>query len=40
MRHGWFMTLNDMLIKNDLLYKPLQILNIDKSGFSDETSCK
>ena len=39
-RTGWFNKLNEVLVKYDLLYKPLQIFNMDKSGFSDETCCK
>ncbi|CAF2070950.1 unnamed protein product, partial [Rotaria magnacalcarata] len=36
-RSGWFSNLKEVLDKNDLLYKPLQIWNMDESGFSDET---
>lgn len=39
-RSGWFKNLQEMMMKNDLLYKPLQIWNVDESGFSDETQSK
>jgi hypothetical protein len=36
-RTGWFSTLKEILAANDLMYKPLQIWNMDESGFSDDT---
>lgn len=39
-RVGWLTTLKDVLTDHDLIYKPLQIWNVDESGFSDETQCK
>jgi hypothetical protein len=39
-RVGWFKNLKEVLEKNDLLYKPLQLWNVDESGFNDETQGK
>jgi hypothetical protein len=39
-RAGWFETLKEILVSNDLMFKPLQIWNMDESGFSDETQSK
>ena len=39
-RSGWFKKLHDILIQHDLEYKPVQIWNMDESGFADETQCK
>lgn len=39
-RVGWFNTLREILVKNDLVYKPSNIWNVDESGFADETQCK
>ena len=39
-RSGWFQKLKQMLVVNDILHKPMQIWNIDESGFSDETQCR
>ena len=39
-RSGWFSKLKEILISNDLMYKPLHIWNVDESGFADETECK
>lgn len=36
-RSAWFATLQDVLIKHNLLDKPNQIFNADESGFSDKT---
>ncbi|CAF5171257.1 unnamed protein product, partial [Rotaria sp. Silwood1] len=36
-RSGWLNKLHDILVKNDIFYKPMQIWNMDESGFSDET---
>ena len=37
---GWFNKIEEVLIKNNLLYTPMNIWNVDESGFSDETQCK
>lgn len=39
-RSGWFKNLKEVLMKNDILYKPQQIWNVDESGFNDETQSK
>lgn len=39
-RAGWFGNLKNVMDKNDLVYKPMQIFNVDESGFADETQCK
>ena len=39
-RTGWFNNLKQVLSDNDLMYKPLQIWNVDESGFSDDTKCR
>ncbi|UJR24374.1 hypothetical protein I4U23_005751 [Adineta vaga] len=36
-RKGYFANVKQVLEKNDLLYKPLQIWNVDESGFNDDT---
>ena len=36
-RSGWFVTLESVMIKHDLLDKPGQIFNVDETGFSDRT---
>lgn len=39
-RSGWFDTLKQIMSENDLTYKPLQIWNVDETGFADETQRK
>ena len=37
-RTNWFNKLKEILVKNNLVHKPMQIWNMNESGFSDDTS--
>ncbi len=39
-RTKWFEKLGELLTRNDLIHKAMQIFNMDESGFADETQCK
>ena len=39
-RVGWFEKVKQVLTDNNLLHTPMNIWNVDESGFSDETQCK
>ena len=36
-RTNWFNKLNEILVKNDLVHRPIPIWNMGESGFSDDT---
>jgi hypothetical protein len=39
-RVGWFNNVKEVLSNNGLLHIPMNIWNVDESGFSDEAQCK
>lgn len=39
-RCGWFDKVKQVLTDNDILHNPMQIWNMDESGFSNESQCK
>ena len=39
-RKSWFALLKSVLMKHDLMDKPMQIFNCDETGFSDKTNRK
>lgn len=39
-RIGWFDKIKQVLTDADLLHTPMNIWNVDESGFSDDTQCK
>ena len=39
-RVGWFEKVKQVLTDTDLLHAPMNIWNVDESGFSDDTQCE
>ena len=39
-RTKWFEKLGELLRRHDLIHKPMNIFNVDESGFAEETQCK
>ena len=39
-RVGWFDKIKQVLTDTGLLHTPMNIWNVDESGFSDDTLCK